>query len=253
MNRPVYYEIPAADPEKLATFYADVFGWKKQKWEGSVNYWMLETGPCDKGGMDLGITEKAFLSCTCNTIDVDDIDAYAKVAEELGGKIYRPKTHTPGMGYFIWITDPDDNLFVMMQSEMTCAVTSDMSLEDAMRNRPVHFEIPASNPAELALFYNSLFGWEAQIWGDEEYYLLRTGSNNEIGVNGGITRKSSFPCCVNTIGIDNIDEFLQKVQEHGGSIAVPKGHIPEVGYLAYCRDPDGNQFGLMESEMPLMP
>ena len=34
-----------------------------------------------------------------------------------------------------------------------------------------------------------------------------------------------------------------------GTITVPKMAIPGVGWLAYFKDPDGNAFGIMESDM----
>jgi len=34
----------------------------------------------------------------------------------------------------------------------------------------------------------------------------------------------------------------------GGQLAVPKMPIPGMGYLAYCTDPEGTMFGVMESD-----
>src|SRR4051812_48595280 len=56
MPRPVHFEFTAEDPERAAKFYGDVFGWKIQKWDGPVPYWLIETGkdvPGIDGGMQL--------------------------------------------------------------------------------------------------------------------------------------------------------------------------------------------------------
>ena len=38
----------------------------------------------------------------------------------------------------------------------------------------------------------------------------------------------------------------------GGTVAVPKMAIKGVGWLAYCKDPEGNIFGLMPSNQKCM-
>ena len=45
-----------------------------------------------------------------------------------------------------------------------------------------------------------------------------------------------------------MDEYLKKAQSNGGSVAVPKMPIPGVGWLAYCKDTEGNIFGLMQAD-----
>ena len=32
-SRPVHFEIHAVDPERMAAFYSELFGWTIQKWE----------------------------------------------------------------------------------------------------------------------------------------------------------------------------------------------------------------------------
>jgi predicted enzyme related to lactoylglutathione lyase len=34
----------------------------------------------------------------------------------------------------------------------------------------------------------------------------------------------------------------------GGQVAVPKMAVPGVGWLAYCTDPEGHIFGMMQSD-----
>ena len=42
--------------------------------------------------------------------------------------------------------------------------------------RVVHFEIHAQDPERAVRFYERVFGWSAQRWGSEEYWLLTTGA-----------------------------------------------------------------------------
>jgi predicted enzyme related to lactoylglutathione lyase len=43
MSCVVHFEIPADDPERVAGFYRNVLGWEIQKWEGSMDYWLISS------------------------------------------------------------------------------------------------------------------------------------------------------------------------------------------------------------------
>jgi len=38
------------------------------------------------------------------------------------------------------------------------------------------------------------------------------------------------------------------VTKAGGKLVMPKTPIPGVGYFAYCEDPEGNLFGVMQAD-----
>jgi len=42
--------------------------------------------------------------------------------------------------------------------------------------------------------------------------------------------------------------MVAKAVAAGGSIAVPKMPIPTMGWLAYCKDTEGNLFGMMQMD-----
>ena len=119
--------------------------------------------------------------------------------------------------------------------------------------RVVHFEIPADNPERASKFYSEVFGWQIEKWdGPFDYWMVTTGPEGEMGINGGIMRRTgelnggSPTAYVCTVGIDSLDQYIAKVEAHGGKIVVPKMEIPGVGWMAYCKDTEGNQFGLMQ-------
>lgn len=116
--------------------------------------------------------------------------------------------------------------------------------------RVVHFEIPADQPQRAADFYGKVFGWQITKWeGPQEYWLVRTGEGDEPGIDGGLLRREQPGAgTVNTINVPSLDRYVESVKRHGGTISVPKMAIPGIGWLAYCQDPEGNLFGLMEAE-----
>ena len=117
-------------------------------------------------------------------------------------------------------------------------------------NRPVHFEIPASDPEKAIEFYQTIFGWTFQKWdGPMPYWMIITGPADAAGINGGLMpRRHPEQPCVNTIDVENLDQIVEAVVAAGGQIAVPKMPIPGVGWLAYCKDLDGYIFGMMQAD-----
>ena len=122
--------------------------------------------------------------------------------------------------------------------------------------RVVHFEIHADNPQRASTFYTEVFGWQIQKWegGGEDYWIITTGVKEQPGIDGGMVRRRgptdgtvviAYVC---TIDVPSLDTFVAKATAHGGSIALPKMAVPGVGWLAYCKDTEGNIFGMMQSD-----
>jgi len=51
---------------------------------------------------------------------------------------------------------------------------------------------------------------------------------------------------INTVHTDLLDETIEKVKAAGGSVVHGPNEIPGIGMHAYCADPQGNWFGLLE-------
>jgi uncharacterized protein len=115
--------------------------------------------------------------------------------------------------------------------------------------RVVHFEFPVDDPDRAIGFYTKLFGWTFNKWGEEDYWLIGTGSEGEPGIDGGMGRRSPHnDIVVNTVDVSNLDECIMAVTANGGAVVMPKTAIPGVGWLAYCTDTEGNRFGMMQSD-----
>lgn len=115
--------------------------------------------------------------------------------------------------------------------------------------RVVHFEINADKPERAAAFYKKAFGWKVKkLDGPMPYWLVTTGEEGTMGINGGIMNRQKKETTVNTLGVPDLDRFLKKVLTAGGKQATPKHPIPGFGYFAYCKDTEGNLFGLMQPD-----
>src|SRR5437016_5560112 len=99
MNRPVHFEIPVENPERAIKFYEDIFGWKFNKWEGPMDYWLIETGDSTPG-INGGLMRRHDPSqAAVNTVEVENVDAACAKITDAGGQIVVPKMAIPGVGY----------------------------------------------------------------------------------------------------------------------------------------------------------
>ena len=118
MSRVIHFEIPAAVPERAAAFYKKAFGWSFEKWPGPTEYWMVTTGADGAPGINGGLLKKqAPTTATTNTIGVDSVDKAIDAVKSAGGKLVKPKTSIPTIGYFAYLEDTEGNLFGVMQSD----------------------------------------------------------------------------------------------------------------------------------------
>ena len=53
-------------------------------------------------------------------------------------------------------------------------------------SKVVHFEIPIDDPDRAAGCYHNALGWEISRFGDEPYWLVRAGQDEEPGANGAL-------------------------------------------------------------------
>lgn len=116
--------------------------------------------------------------------------------------------------------------------------------------RVIHFEIPAGNPERAVEFYKKVFDWKIEKWaGPMDYWLVTTGEDKEPGINGAITEKSDYvKVTTNTIGVASYEDAVKKIVEAGGKVLMPKMAVPGIGYMTYCKDTEGNVFGIMQSD-----
>ena len=119
-------------------------------------------------------------------------------------------------------------------------------------NRVTHFEIYTHDPQAVQPFYQEVFGWKFKKFegGPIEYWLVTTGNDKDPGINGGMTRprEGQNPGTLNTMAVESLTQTINKIEQRGGKICVPKMAIPNVGWLAYAADPAGNVFGIIEPD-----
>ena len=117
--------------------------------------------------------------------------------------------------------------------------------------RVVHFEVGVEDVKRAADFFENVFGWKLDrqegAWGT--YLALITGDDSEPGINGAVyERQTPSDGIINTLDVADIDKYIDRTKKKGGEITFEKCPIPTVGYLAYFKDKEGNQFGMMQRD-----
>ncbi len=117
MPRVVHFELPADDPDRAVKFYETAFGWKIQKWDGPMDYWLVMTGPDGEPGINGGIMRRMDTEGTRNTVSVPSVDEYTEKILAAGGTLVMPKEVVPGVGTMASFRDSEGNLFGIIQFE----------------------------------------------------------------------------------------------------------------------------------------
>jgi predicted enzyme related to lactoylglutathione lyase len=111
------------------------------------------------------------------------------------------------------------------------------------------FEIHADDVKRANEFYKKVFGWKMEQFGSPamEYYLATTGDDKTPGINGAIMKRMGPHSVWNIISVEDIDKAVKAVEKAGGMLMRPKMEIPNMGWVAYCVDTEGNVFGIHQA------
>jgi uncharacterized protein len=114
-----------------------------------------------------------------------------------------------------------------------------------MPGRLVHFEIPAKDTQRARDFYSALFGWTFQTYeGPMQYHMTQAGGDP----GGGLYESQQGESGVKVyFDVDDINAGAARVRELGGDCDEP-GPVPNMGWYAQCRDPEGNEFSLWQTD-----
>ena len=121
-------------------------------------------------------------------------------------------------------------------------------------DKVVHFEVPYDDADRAHTFYREAFGWQLQTIPQMSYTLVTTTENGDRGpiepgaINGGMLAKQGpITGPVVTIGVDDLDDALARVEKLGGKVAIGKSPVGDMGFAAYFHDTEGNLIGLWQS------
>ena len=106
-------ELITRDTKAAEKFYTQLFGWSsKLGTDGGVDYTEMSNGGTPQAGLMALTPQMGNMPPSWTPyFAVDDCDAAAKKATQLGGRIYVPPTDIPKVGRFAVLADPQGAVF----------------------------------------------------------------------------------------------------------------------------------------------
>ena len=115
-----------------------------------------------------------------------------------------------------------------------------------MAGQMVHVEIPAGDTGKAREFWSGLFGWEFQAYeGSPSEYLMTRFSDTQGGAIAAAEGSERGPRVY--FDVDEINAGAARVNELGGEASDPMP-VPGMGWFATCKDNEGNNFGLWQTD-----
>jgi predicted enzyme related to lactoylglutathione lyase len=228
-GRFAWHELHTTDKATALTFYAKLVGWETKE----VPMGPGETyGLCRLGGKDVaGITtSKAGPGVPPHWlpyIAVEDVDASASRAKELGGGVLSEPMDIPNVGRFAVLTDPQGAVFALFRQ------LTPYDAEPAIPP-PGAFcweELVTSDPEAAAKFYAALFGYTIDgpmETGAGPYRIFKRGEQRTGGIMKlppGVQQSNWLAY----VAVHDVDAATHLAKELGGQVYMPPTDIPDVG------------------------
>ena len=114
-----------------------------------------------------------------------------------------------------------------------------------MPGQIVHLELPADDTQAAQEFWGSLFGWQFESYpGPSEYHMTRIAETQGAAISNMEQGKRGMRAYFD---VDDINAGAARVRELGGDAGDPMP-VPNMGWFATCKDPQGNEFGLWQND-----
>jgi predicted enzyme related to lactoylglutathione lyase len=243
-----WIELHTADQNAAKSFYSSIFGWTPEDAPMGPNdfYTMFKLQGRDAAaGCTLRPEEKNVPPYWMIYIAVENADAAAAKAQQLGGKILAPAFDVMDAGRMAIIQDPTGAVFCVWQANKSDGIGiaqvagtlcwADLSTPDAKR---------ASD------FYSGLFGW--QIASDPKdksgYQHIKNGEHFIGGVPPAAHRPPGAPPhWMAYFQVDDVDATASKSKDLGARLHLQPTTMEGVGRLSVIADPQGAVFAIFKS------
>jgi uncharacterized protein len=104
----------------------------------------------------------------------------------------------------------------------------------------VWHEQVSDDPGQAQNFYTQLFGWGTEVFkaGEMDYTMISSGGSTHGGFSQAM-EGAPPPHWLGHVGVENLDETIEKAKSAGGKIAAGPFEMEDVGRMAILVDPQG--------------
>jgi uncharacterized protein len=245
-----WIELHTTDQPAAKKFYESLFGWKGDD---------MPMGPNDFYTIFKLQGREAAAGCTLRPeersqgipahwliyVAVENADAAATKAQQLGGKVLAPAFDVMDAGRMAVIQDPTGAVFCPWQANKSAGIGiaevagtlcwADLSTPDAKR---------ASD------FYAGLFGWQitADAKDSSGYLHIKNGEQFIGGIPPAAHRPPGVPShWMAYFQVDDVDASASKARGMGAKLCLEPMTLEGVGRFAVISDPQGATFAIFKS------
>lgn len=237
-------ELMSPKPEDSERFYSELFAWKiKAVPFGPTTYRLVDCGPKQIAGI-MQFDKAGIPPHWVSYVNVDDVDATAKLATDAGGRIGNPPTDIPNVGRFAVLLDPMNAVTVAFKS-------ANPSPESTERPVPGEFcweQTNTTDPDKAAAFYEKVYGWKATSFDADPRIKIFTVGDKQIATM--MQAPPGVPAhWLTYVAVAKLAEARDRVKRLGGKIMVDEIPVPKMGVISVIQDNVGAALGLFESQM----
>jgi uncharacterized protein len=124
----------------------------------------------------------------------------------------------------------------------------------SMKNKMTHFAVHIDDMDRAKNFYAKVFDWGFASYGPPDFLQIKADKTENGELIGALQSRKYSPVKEKIIGlectisVENLDDIIQRVENNGGQILMPKMGIPYVGWIAKFLDTEGNLVCAMQSD-----
>src|SRR5919202_506349 len=213
-------DLATTNPAGAKAFYAELFGWEAEDvsaGEDSTYTLMRLDGDevCGLYAMDAGQREGGHPPYWLSHVSVEDADAVAARARELGGAVEGGVVDVGAYGRFAMVRDPSGGVLVAWKTG-TSAGARRVNDPGCM----TWDELNTREPERMAAFYAELFGWEMEAqreYGNLAYVVIKNAGGSNGGIMPMTEQHGDAPSFWLTyFTVPSCDAAVSRVRELGG-------------------------------------
>ena len=247
-GRFVWHELMTTDTQAAAAFYKKVIGWSAESWPQDPSYKLfMGRGAMRAGLMILPEQAKAMGAppSWVSYIGTPSVDETARLAEQLGGRVFRQPSDIPTVGRFAVIADPQGAVF----SAFTPGNGSSQGDPKPGLGDFSWHELTTTDWQAAFDFYHRLFGWEKteamDMGPDMGVYQMFGVRGNTLG--GMFNRPPNHPAPPNWlpyIKVADAKRAAEAATKAGGRVINGPMQVPGGDWIAQGIDPVGAVFAV---------
>jgi uncharacterized protein len=239
-------DLATSDTDAAKAFYGELFGWQAEDMTGSGGtYTILRLDGKHVAGC-FGLGDGGGPSHWNSYVTVEDADAAASTAAELGGSILMEAQDVEEIGRMALIADPSGAAVALWEPRGVIGAE--------LVNAPgaLCWNDLATTDVDGAMsFYGRLFGWTfEEVPGHQIRYRIRNGQSE----NGSLylqpeEERATPPNWLVYFATADLDAANAKLSELGGRVIVRPLEVPAGGRVSVATDPQGAAFGLFDGPL----